>query len=95
VIIDEKVLDTLRTAGLTQATRHEILHRLLTLLPADPDGLLGERIVPFAYFAYSFALPEGAAPSGAYHFLFAVDRDDQTNTLHVMHCRITPPADIN
>lgn len=58
-------------------------------LAGDPDGLLGEQIVPLSLRAYSFVLAEDRGPiPRRLHFTFAIDRDDVASELRVVGGRM-------
>lgn len=67
----------------------QVYHRLNTDLPASPDALLGERVVPLAAFSFTFTLEQGNWFPPLHHFLFVVDRLDDQHELRIIGCRHT------
>ena len=75
--------------GLSRALVIAIYNRLLSDLPAAPDALLGERIVPLKAQIYAFNLEDDRAIPRLIRFAFAVTRDDSTRVLSVAIARMT------
>jgi hypothetical protein len=65
----------------------EVYSRLLSDLAANPDALLGDRIVPSGEFAYEFSLVEHGERPRRHDFLFGVDRDDAAGVLRIVGAR--------
>lgn len=89
VKIAQLVRQEIASWNLSRALKNEVYNRLLNDLPADPDGLLVERIVPLMAFAYKFSLTDDRGIPYRLHFLFAVDRQDDTKELRIVGCRLT------
>jgi hypothetical protein len=89
VKIAQKVRQDIASWNLSRALKNEVYNRLLNDLPGNPEGLLGERIVPLMAFAYTFFLTDDRGTPYRLHFLFAVDRDDDAQELRIVGCRLT------
>ncbi len=89
VRIAQMVREDIASWNLSRTIKMEVYNRLRNDLPRDPDGLLGERIVPLMAFAYTFSLTDDRDVPYRLHFLFAVDRHDDARELHIVGCRLT------
>lgn len=92
VKIAPRVRDDIASWNLSRALKNEVYNRLLNDLPQNPDGLLGERIVPLMAFAYTFSLTDDRGVPYRLHIFFAVDRDDDAKELRIVGCRLTSEA---
>jgi hypothetical protein len=89
VRIDPRVRQDINSWPISRNLRVQVYNRLLIDLPGNPDGLLGEQIVPLMARAYPFTLVDDGPIAYRIHFMFAVDRRDDLSELHVLGARMT------
>jgi hypothetical protein len=74
VVVTDWVAEFLR--DLPRGVRVQVFQRLLVDLPANPDGLLGSKVVPFTH-KYSFSVTardDSRQPPSRVWLVFVVDR---------------------
>lgn len=88
VLIAKPVQDSIASWGLPRAVLLEVYHRLLVVLPSDPDRHLGEIVFPFLARQYAFVLhlEMGLPLPFLYRFVFVIEKDDEKQELRVVGC---------
>jgi hypothetical protein len=92
-----KVADWVRAYldTLPRVARLQVYQRLLVDLPADPDGLLGPHIVPFAdKFTFQVTAEDKSQNPYRWWFVFHIDRGTP-GELHVVSFRDADESEMN
>lgn len=85
----QKAKEQMDSWDISRELRLQVHTRLFIDLPANPDGLLGEQIVPLLARTYEFTLEAPGPIPYHIHFTFAIDRRDDLGELHVLGARMT------
>lgn len=88
----EKAKEQMDSWNLPRELRLQVYARLFLDLPTNPDGLLGEQIVPLLARTYEFSLEAAGPIPYRIHFTFAIDEHDDVGELHVLGARMTTEA---
>lgn len=92
VVIDNRAQQAIASWALPRDVLLQVYDHLLVKLSADPDKYLTERIVPLAYYAFPFAVTDPNRLPHRHAFVFAVDRLDDKQELHIMFGRHSTEA---